>query len=68
MNHGRWKAYTLCDGCLLSTGLPKSRAARLADIQDMLLGLPFHDDDGNVIGRGPPLITEEQARAALEGL
>ncbi len=45
--------------------LPSIPAARLELIGEFLLGLPYHDEDGNIIGRGDPLITREQAMDLL---
>jgi hypothetical protein len=44
----------------------RSAAARTEFILDLVLGLPHHDEDGNVIGRGQPLITREEALLLLK--
>jgi len=50
----------------MNDSLPKTPAARLQFIADMMLGLPLHDADGNPTGeRLPPMITKEQAREML---
>jgi hypothetical protein len=71
--HGPWaQSYdgseTRCSRCgeTKVTRLPTSPAARADLVADMVSGLPIEDEDGNVIGRGPPLMTPEQARAALD--
>jgi hypothetical protein len=43
-----------------------SPAARTEFILDLVLGLPHRDDDNNTIGRGPPLITREEAMILLK--
>lgn len=47
-------------------GLPRSRAAMLDAANELLLGIPYLDEQGNPTGeRGPPLITKDEYLAML---
>lgn len=48
-------------------GIPLTAAGKMEMLRAMLGGEPVYDEDGNLIGETPQLITPEQVRAIIEG-